>query len=94
MIIRFNRLFMRWSMTLCTFQMIQKYHPNRDQWYGVKGALVQGKALQRRHGPPQACHSCGSVIHPIGEQVDRSHCLYNQQSAIRVERSTDFFRIM
>jgi hypothetical protein len=47
---------------------------------GVKGALVvvQGKTqrrgiagyskeLQRRHAPPQACHSRCSVIHPAGE---------------------------
>jgi hypothetical protein len=47
---------------------------------GVKGAfvVVQGKAqrrgiaryskeLQRRHVPPQACHSRCSVIHPAGD---------------------------
>ncbi|MEJ2622349.1 MAG: hypothetical protein P8163_19495, partial [Candidatus Thiodiazotropha sp.] len=25
------------------------------------------KALQRRHAPPQACHSRCSVIHPAGD---------------------------
>ncbi|MEJ2611990.1 MAG: hypothetical protein P8179_18445 [Candidatus Thiodiazotropha sp.] len=38
--------------------------------------------LQRRHAPPQACHSRCSVIHPVGDQ----------KPVIRMERSTDFFR--
>ncbi|MEJ2610609.1 MAG: hypothetical protein P8179_11100 [Candidatus Thiodiazotropha sp.] len=54
----------------------------------MKGALVvvQGKAqrrgiahyskeLQRRHVPPQACHSCCSVIHPVGDHNHRSYFL-------------------
>ncbi|MEJ2610158.1 MAG: hypothetical protein P8179_08730 [Candidatus Thiodiazotropha sp.] len=41
--------------------------------------------------PPQVCHSCCSVIHPIGEHNHRSYFLQNQKPVIRMERSTDFF---
>ncbi|MEJ2610580.1 MAG: hypothetical protein P8179_10945 [Candidatus Thiodiazotropha sp.] len=50
------------------------------------------KELQRRHAPPQACHSRCSVIHPVGDPNHRSYFLQNQKPAIRMERSTDFFR--
>ncbi|MEJ2608771.1 MAG: hypothetical protein P8179_01515 [Candidatus Thiodiazotropha sp.] len=48
--------------------------------------------MQRRHVPPQACHSRCSVIHPIGDHNHRSYFLQNQIPVIRMERSTDFFR--
>ncbi|MEJ2611453.1 MAG: hypothetical protein P8179_15565 [Candidatus Thiodiazotropha sp.] len=51
------------------------------------------KELQRRHVPPQACHSRCSVIHPIGGHNLRSYFLQNQKPVIRMERSTDFFRL-
>jgi hypothetical protein len=35
-----------------------------------------------------------SVIHPTGDHDHRSYFLQNQKPAIRMERSTDFFRIM
>ncbi|MEJ2613105.1 MAG: hypothetical protein P8179_24380 [Candidatus Thiodiazotropha sp.] len=61
----------------------------------MKSALVvvQGKT-QRRHAPPQACHSRCSVIHPVGDHNHRSNFLQNQIPVIRMERSTDFFRII
>ncbi|MEJ2609296.1 MAG: hypothetical protein P8179_04210 [Candidatus Thiodiazotropha sp.] len=52
------------------------------------------KELQRRHVPPQACHSRCSVIHPVGNHNHRSYFLQNQKPVIRMERSTDFFRII
>ncbi|MEJ2609110.1 MAG: hypothetical protein P8179_03270 [Candidatus Thiodiazotropha sp.] len=33
------------------------------------------KALQRRHVPPQACHSRCRVIHPVGDHHHRSYFL-------------------
>ncbi|MEJ2609181.1 MAG: hypothetical protein P8179_03625 [Candidatus Thiodiazotropha sp.] len=33
------------------------------------------KELQCRHAPPQACHSCCSVIHPVGGHNHRSYFL-------------------
>ncbi|MEJ2612855.1 MAG: hypothetical protein P8179_23045 [Candidatus Thiodiazotropha sp.] len=33
------------------------------------------KELQRRHVPPQACHSRCSVIHPVGDHHHRSYFL-------------------
>ncbi|MEJ2611819.1 MAG: hypothetical protein P8179_17515 [Candidatus Thiodiazotropha sp.] len=50
------------------------------------------KELQRRHVPPQACHSCCSVTHLVGDHNHRSYFLQNQKPVIRMERSTDFFR--
>ena len=35
-----------------------------------------------------------SVTHPVGEHDHRSYFLQNQESAIRMERPTDFFRVM
>ncbi|MEJ2611174.1 MAG: hypothetical protein P8179_14090, partial [Candidatus Thiodiazotropha sp.] len=40
-----------------------------------------------------ACHSRCSVIHPIGDHNHRSYFLQNQKPVIRMERSTDFFRV-
>ncbi|MEJ2610571.1 MAG: hypothetical protein P8179_10900 [Candidatus Thiodiazotropha sp.] len=48
------------------------------------------KELQRRHAPPQACHSRCSVIHPVGDPNHRSYFHQNQKPVIRMERSTDF----
>ncbi|MEJ2611414.1 MAG: hypothetical protein P8179_15355 [Candidatus Thiodiazotropha sp.] len=50
--------------------------------------------MQRRHVPPQACYSRCSVIHPVGAHNYRSYFLQNQKPIIRMERSTDFFRII
>jgi hypothetical protein len=33
------------------------------------------------------------VIHPTGDHDHRSYFLHNQEPAIRMERSTDFFRL-
>ncbi|MEJ2610820.1 MAG: hypothetical protein P8179_12245 [Candidatus Thiodiazotropha sp.] len=49
--------------------------------------LFQGVAT-----PPQACHSCCSVIHPVGYPNHRSYFHQNQKPVIRMEQSTDFFR--
>ncbi|MEJ2611211.1 MAG: hypothetical protein P8179_14290, partial [Candidatus Thiodiazotropha sp.] len=74
-------------------------HPcARDTCASLHGAQRRGiarysKELQRRHVPPQACNSRCSVIHPTGDHVHRSYFLHNQEPAIRMERSTDFFRI-
>ncbi|MEJ2611333.1 MAG: hypothetical protein P8179_14935 [Candidatus Thiodiazotropha sp.] len=57
-----------------------------------RGIARYSKELQRRHVPPQACHSRCSVIHPVGDQNHRSYFLQNQKPVIRRERSTDFFR--
>ncbi|MEJ2609221.1 MAG: hypothetical protein P8179_03825 [Candidatus Thiodiazotropha sp.] len=57
-----------------------------------RGIARYSKELQRRHVPPQACHSRCSVIHPVGDPNHRSYFLQNQKPAIRMERSTDFFR--
>jgi hypothetical protein len=51
------------------------------------------KELQRRHVPPQACYSRCSVIHPVGDHGYRSYFHQNQKPVIRMERSTDFFRL-
>ncbi|MEJ2608662.1 MAG: hypothetical protein P8179_00950 [Candidatus Thiodiazotropha sp.] len=51
------------------------------------------KGLQRRHVPPHACHSRCSVIHPVGTPNHRSYFLQNQKPVIRMEQSTDFFRL-
>ncbi|MEJ2610657.1 MAG: hypothetical protein P8179_11355 [Candidatus Thiodiazotropha sp.] len=52
------------------------------------------KELQRRHVPPQACHSRCRVIHLVGDHHHRSYFLQNQIPVIRMERSTDFFRFI
>ncbi|MEJ2609960.1 MAG: hypothetical protein P8179_07650 [Candidatus Thiodiazotropha sp.] len=57
-----------------------------------RGIARYSKELQRRHVPPQACNSRCSVIHPTDDHVHRSYFLHNQEPAIRMERSTDFFR--
>jgi hypothetical protein len=54
--------------------------------------VVQGKELQRRHAPPQACNSPCSVAHPVGEYAYWTLFLKEQQISSRMERSTDFFR--
>ncbi|MEJ2610480.1 MAG: hypothetical protein P8179_10410 [Candidatus Thiodiazotropha sp.] len=43
----------------------------------MKGAfvVVQGKARSCLHVPPQACHSCCNVIHPVGDPNHRSYFL-------------------
>ncbi|MEJ2611768.1 MAG: hypothetical protein P8179_17250 [Candidatus Thiodiazotropha sp.] len=46
-----------------------------------------------RVAPAQACHSRCSVIYPVGDHNHRSNFLQNQIPAIRMERSTDFFRL-
>ncbi|MEJ2608719.1 MAG: hypothetical protein P8179_01240 [Candidatus Thiodiazotropha sp.] len=56
------------------------------------GVARYSKELQRRHVPPQACHSRCSVIHPVGDHGHRNYFHQNQEPAIRMERSTDFFR--
>jgi len=33
-----------------------------------------------------------NLIHPIGDHVHRSYLLHHQEPAIRIKRSTDFFR--
>ncbi|MEJ2610160.1 MAG: hypothetical protein P8179_08740 [Candidatus Thiodiazotropha sp.] len=38
----------------------------------VCGGAGQGSLLHI-HVPPQACHSCCSVIHPIGDHEHRSY---------------------
>ncbi|MEJ2610235.1 MAG: hypothetical protein P8179_09135, partial [Candidatus Thiodiazotropha sp.] len=73
-------------------------HPcARDTCASMHGAQRRGiarysKELQRRHVPPQVCHSRCRVIHPVGDHNHRSYFLQNQIPAIRMERSTDFFR--
>ncbi|MEJ2610738.1 MAG: hypothetical protein P8179_11795 [Candidatus Thiodiazotropha sp.] len=53
-------------------------HPSaRDTGASMHGAQRRGiacysKELQRRHVPPQACHSRCSVTHPVGDQVHRT----------------------
>ncbi|MEJ2611133.1 MAG: hypothetical protein P8179_13880 [Candidatus Thiodiazotropha sp.] len=54
-------------------------HPcARDTGASMHGAQRRGiarysKELQRRHVPPQACHSRCSVIHPVGDHNHRSY---------------------
>jgi hypothetical protein len=55
-----------------------------------RGIARYSKELQRRHVPPQACHSRCSLVHPVGDHNHRSYFLQNQKPVIRVERSTDF----
>ncbi|MEJ2610068.1 MAG: hypothetical protein P8179_08230, partial [Candidatus Thiodiazotropha sp.] len=38
-----------------------------------RGIARYSKELQRRHVPPQACHSRCSVIHPVGDHNHRSY---------------------
>ncbi|MEJ2611168.1 MAG: hypothetical protein P8179_14060 [Candidatus Thiodiazotropha sp.] len=67
----------------------------------MKGALVvvQGKgrsctSMCSRHlCIHEACYSRCSVIHPVGDHHHRSYFLQNQKPVIRMERSTDFFRL-
>ncbi|MEJ2610864.1 MAG: hypothetical protein P8179_12465 [Candidatus Thiodiazotropha sp.] len=37
-----------------------------------RGIARYSKELQRRHAPPQACHSRCSVVHPVGDPNHRS----------------------
>ncbi|MEJ2612187.1 MAG: hypothetical protein P8179_19475 [Candidatus Thiodiazotropha sp.] len=41
----------------------------------------------------QACNSRCSVIHPVGDHNHRSDFHHNQTPAIRMVRSTDFFKL-
>ncbi|MEJ2611177.1 MAG: hypothetical protein P8179_14105 [Candidatus Thiodiazotropha sp.] len=56
-------------------------HPcARDTCASMHGAQRRGiarysKELQRRHVPPQACHSRCSVTHPVGDHHHRSYFL-------------------
>jgi hypothetical protein len=52
--------------------------------------VVQGKELQRRYAPPQACYSPCSVTHPLGKYTYRTLFLLEQQISSRMEGATDF----
>ncbi|MCW4202926.1 MAG: hypothetical protein N0C88_06325 [Candidatus Thiodiazotropha lotti] len=56
----------------------------------MKCALVgvQGKELQRRHAPPQACNSPCSLTHPARDTLYRNFFHLIQQNSNRMERST------
>ncbi|MEJ2611902.1 MAG: hypothetical protein P8179_17945 [Candidatus Thiodiazotropha sp.] len=67
---------------------------SRSYFASSAGGAAGQESLLHIHIPPQACHSRCSVIHPTGDHGHRSYFLQNQEPAIRMERSTDFFRMI
>ncbi|MEJ2609132.1 MAG: hypothetical protein P8179_03380 [Candidatus Thiodiazotropha sp.] len=67
-------------------------YPRHGCIHARRAIAHYSKELQRRHMPPQTCHSCCRVIHPVGNHNHRSYFLQKQKPVIRMERLTDFFR--
>ncbi|MEJ2612321.1 MAG: hypothetical protein P8179_20220 [Candidatus Thiodiazotropha sp.] len=56
------------------FVVVQGKGRSCTSMYGAQRRTIArySKELQRRHVPPQACHSRCSVTHPVGNQVHRT----------------------